>query len=245
MPATIYVTKEAWDTCHALKDLDYYDRCVLSDDPATDPTGKDGYYIKNANKLNLAPLPDDADIVLRFLPQDAAYSTIVTMPASLRACIFEKSKCLPDRYAEIIRYWTGDTLNSNVANAAYYQNPAQAYEVDLGPLHANPDLFDQRQSTSEIDALISEGVVVCISGLGTLVADAAANAFVEIAIPIDEAMLGLDNGQFLTGKDYDMHPGKRVERIFLRVSDIRSSPDPERLYLDILRYEELDYGFYY
>jgi len=29
------------------------------------------------------------------------------------------------------------------------------------------------------------------------------------------------------------------------VSDIRNSPDPDRLYLDILRYEELDYGFYY
>lgn len=245
MPATIYVTKEAWNTCQALKDLDYYDRCVLSDDPATDPTGKDGYYIKNANKLNLAPLPDDADIVLRFHPEDAVYSTIVSLPASLRGCIFEKSKCLPDLYAETIRYWTGDTLNSNVANACFYQQPAFAYQVDLSALYANPDLFNQRQSTPEIDALISEGVVICITGLGTLVADAAANAFVEIAIPIDEAMLGLDNGQFLTGKEYDVHPGMRVETIYLRISDVRNSPNSAHLYLDVLRYEELDYGFYY
>jgi len=245
MTATIYVTKEAWETCQALKDLDYYDRCVLSDDPTTDPTGKQGYYLKNANKLNLAPLQDDADIVLRFLPDDTAYSKVVSIPASLRGCVFERSERLPSLYAASLHYWTGDTLNSNVANAAFYQNPAQAYQIDLGPLHANPDLFNQRQSTPEIDALISEGVVVCITGLGNLVADAATEAYVEIAIPIDDAMLGLDNGQFLTGKDYDVHPGERVERIFLRVSDIRNSPDPDRLYLDILRYEELDYGFYY
>jgi hypothetical protein len=244
MTATIYVTKEAWDTSQALKDLDYYDRCVLSDESATDPTGKEGYYLKNAGKLCLATLPD-ADIVLRLLPSEvASYSAIISAPPTLRGCIFEKSQCLPDRYAEIIRYWTGETLNSNVANAAYYQQPAHAYQVDLSALYANPDLYNQRQSTPEIDALISEGVVFCITGVGKLVANAADDAFVEIAIPIDERMVGLDNGQFMTGQDYDMNAG-RAQRIFLRVSDIRNSPDPDRLYLDILRYEELDYGFYY
>ena len=38
---------------------------------------------------------------------------------------------------------------------------------------------------------------------------------------------------------------QRSERIFLRVSDIRQSPDPDQIFMDALRYEELDYGFYY
>ena len=41
MRATIYLTKEAWALGQALKDVDYYDRCTLSDDVASDPTGKE------------------------------------------------------------------------------------------------------------------------------------------------------------------------------------------------------------
>jgi hypothetical protein len=46
-------------------------------------------------------------------------------------------------------------LNSNVGNAAHYQSPTLAYDIDLSALHANPDLFSQRRSTTEIDALLS------------------------------------------------------------------------------------------
>lgn len=245
MTATIYVTKEAWATSQLIKDLDYYDRCELSDTEATDLTCKEGYYLKNANLMRIAPLPDDARIVLRLRPEDSElYSRHVSLPAFLRGCIFEKAK-VPERYAEIIRYWSGETLNSNVGNAAYYQSPALSYEVDLSALHANPDLFSQRRSTPEIDALLSEGVVVFISGLGNLLADVPNDAFVEVTIPIDDAMLGLDNGNFMTEKSYDLRPSSRVERIFLLVSDIRNSPDPNRIYADAVRYEELDYGFYY
>jgi hypothetical protein len=53
MRATIYVTKAAWTLSQAIKDLDYYDRCTLSDDATTDPTGKEGYYLKNANVFSL------------------------------------------------------------------------------------------------------------------------------------------------------------------------------------------------
>ncbi|OWW18366.1 hypothetical protein [Noviherbaspirillum denitrificans] len=244
--ATIYVTREAWTTSQAIKDLDYYDRCTLSDIEATDLTGKEGYYLKNANIMHIAPLPDNAHIALRLLPGESAiYSTHVCLPTNLRGCIFEKAPNIPERYAEIVRFWSGDTLNSNVGNAAYYQNITNRYEVDLSALHANPDLFSQRRSTPEIDALLSEGIVVCITGLADLLTDAPHDAFAEIAIPVDDAMLGLDNGGFMTQKGYDLRPKERVERIFLLVSDVRNSPDPNRIYIDALRYEELDYGFYY
>src|SRR5471030_1750228 len=223
MSATIYVTKEAWATSQAIKDLDYYDRVTLSDHKESDPTGKEGYYLKTT--LNLAPLPDDAQVVLRISPGDANYAAMVSFDASLRGIIFERSQNLPDRYAEIVRHWAGEPLNSNVGNAAFYQNPMQAYDIDLSAVHDNYDLFSQRQSSTA--------------------ADAPADAFVEIALPIDESMVRLDNGEFLTEKAYDLRDTGRVERIFLRVSSIRNSPDPSRIFVDILRYEELDYGFYY
>jgi hypothetical protein len=58
-------------------------------------------------------------------------------------------------------------------------------------------------------------------------------------------MLALDNPEFLTGRPYAQLTGQRSERIFLKVSDIRRSPDPNQIFVDALRYEELDYGFYY
>lgn len=245
MRATIYLTKEAWSLSQALKDVDYYDRCTLSDDATTDPTGKDGYFLKNANKLKPASLPDDAEIVLRIHPGDAIYSEMVSMPVHLRGVIFEHAPHLPDRYAEIIRFWTGETLNSNVGNAAHYQNPANAYNVDLSAVQENYELFNQRQCSTAVDALISESIVVSIVGLGSAIAGAAGTAFVEIALPIDEGMLCLDNGEFMTEKAYDLRAAKRFERIFLLVSDVRNSPDPNSIFLDVLRYEELDYGFFY
>lgn len=44
MPATIYVTPASLATMTLIAPLDYYDRCTLSDDPATDPTHREGYY---------------------------------------------------------------------------------------------------------------------------------------------------------------------------------------------------------
>jgi len=126
----------------------------------------------------------------------------------------------------------------------YYQCPAQRYEVSLAALEASPELIGRRDDTPLIDALLSEGVVVSIAGLGALLVDAADDDFVSVALPIDDDLLGLDNGGFLAEKPYDV-TSARVERIFLQVGDIRRSPDPQRIYIDILRYEELDYGFYY
>ena len=245
MTATIYVTKEAMTTIIAIKDLDYYDRCVLSDEITTDPTRQEGYYLKNANKLTVATLPADAHIAVRLRPKDAAYAAHVSFPVQLRGVIFQGAKHLPKYYKEIIHYWSGETLNSNAGGAAYYQNKTGAYWIDLSALHTNPQLASQRQSTPAIDALVSEGVVICISGLGLLVTNAPVDAFIEIEIPIDEKMLGIDNGEFMTEKSYDLRPGQRMERIFLRVSDVRNSPDPDCIYGDFLRSEELDYGFYY
>jgi hypothetical protein len=245
MTATIYTTKEAMTTVLAIKDLDYYDRCCLADSPATDLTRTAGYYLKTTHERSPAPLPDNAVLVASIRTGDADYAERVSIPANLRGCVFEKAPRLPPRYKEIIEYWSGEPLNTNAGGAAYYQNPLNVYTVDLSPLDPAQEAGDFGGNVAGVDALLSEGVVVHITGLGRMLGNAPAEGFVEIEIPLDDALLALDNPDFLTGKPYDRSTSQRSERIFLRVSDIRQSPNPDHIFVDALRYEELDYGFYY
>ncbi|MCD2515507.1 hypothetical protein LQ564_04190 [Massilia sp. G4R7] len=245
MTVTIYVTKQAMATVLKIKDLDYYDRCCLADNEATDLTRKEGYYLKATHKLSLAPLPEDALLVASLRTGDADYSERVSIPASLRGCIFEKAPNLPPRYKEIIEYWSGEPLNTNAGGAVYYQNPMNAYVVDLTPLDAANAAGNYGGNVAGMDALLSEGVVVHIAGLSKALGSAPDGGFVEIEIPLDDAMLALDNSKFLTGRPYAQSTGQRSERIFLKMADIRRSPDPNQIFVDALRYEELDYGFYY
>ena len=240
MPATIYVTPASLATMTLIAPLDYYDRCTLSDDPATDPTRREGYYLKDLSCLSVSVLPDGAQIALQL----NAGAAEVSFPTELRGCIFERAPHLPANYQSIIAYWSGSMINSNADCAAYYQCPAQRYDVSLAALEASPELISKRNSTSLIDALLSEGVVVSIAGLGALLSDAAEDDFVSLVLPLDDDLLGLANGGFLAESSYNVI-SERTQLIFLRVADIRLSPDPQRIYIDILRYEELDYGFYY
>lgn len=240
MPASIYVTPASLTTMTLIAPLDYYDRVTLSDDPTTDPTHSEGYYLKNISHLAVSALPDNAHIVLQL----NAGAPEVSFPAELRGCIFERAPHLPPNYQRIIAYWSGAPTNADEDCAVYYQCPAQRYEVPLAKPEDRSELVGTLDSAQPIDALVSEGVVVSLVGLGGLLADAADDDFVSVVLPIDDDLLGLDNGGFLAERVYNA-TSARVERIFLRVSDIRESPDPQRIYIDILRYEELDYGFYY
>lgn len=245
MTATIYTTKEAMATVLAIKDLDYYDRCCLADNEETDLTRRAGYYLKTNHERSPVPLPENAVLVASIRATDTDYSERVKVPANLRGCIFEKAPHLPLRYKEIIRYWSGEPLNTNTGGAIYYQNPLNAYIIDLSPLDSAHEAGEFSGDIAGVDALLSEGIVVYIIGLGKTLGNAPAEGFVEIEIPLDDALLALDNPDFLTGRPYDRSTSRRSERIFLRVSDIRQSPDPNQIFMDALRYEELDYGFYY
>lgn len=240
MPATIYVTPQSFATMTLIAPLDYYDRVTLSDNPVTDPSGKEGYYLKNLSHLAVSILPDNAHIAVSI----KAGAPEVSFPTELRGCIFEHAPHLPPNYQRIVAYWSGAPINADDDCAIYYQCPAQRYEVPMATSEGNADLIAPQAHTRPIDALVSEGVVVSIVGLGALLADAADDDFVSVVLPIDDDLLGLDNGGFLAESVYKV-TSKRTERIFLRVADIKRSPDPQSIYIDILRYEELDYGFYY
>jgi hypothetical protein len=121
----------------------------------------------------------------------------------------------------------------------------RSYTIDLSALDAAHEAGNYSGNVAVMDALLSEGVVVHIVGLGKILGNAPDDGFVEIEIRVDESLLVLDNPEFLTGKPYNGQTGERSEPIFLKVSDIRRSPDPNQIFVDALRYEELDYGFYY
>ncbi len=234
MSAIIYVTAEASATLQRIKDLDYYDRSLLiEEEPAI--TEAPGFYFKNAKKMNFAPLPSDADIAAVISPEGPEGCRIA-FPAELRGCIFEKAPYLPEHYAEIVTYWSGETFNPATSGAVYFQAKLNEYCVDLGAdTMADPVITDQ---------LLSEGVVVSISGLSSVIQGLPRDAFIQIVIPLDTSMLGIEQGNFLSSKAYDVHCDL-VDTVFLQVADILDSPDPDHVYIDLLRHELLDYGYWY
>ena len=44
---------------------------------------------------------------------------------------------------------------------------------------------------------------------------------------------------------YNLDMTQSNEKIFLKVSDVLASPDPENVYIEVLRYEMMDYGYFY
>jgi hypothetical protein len=57
MPATIYVTPASFATMTLIAPLDYYDRLTLSDEPASDPSRREGYFLKNLSQFSVSVLP--------------------------------------------------------------------------------------------------------------------------------------------------------------------------------------------
>lgn len=234
MSAIIYVTTEAFATLKRIKDLDYYDRSLLiEEEPAI--TEAPGFYFKNAKKMNFSLLPSNAEIAAVISPEEAEGSRIA-FPAELRGCIFEKAPYLPEDYAEIVTYWSGETFNPNTSGAVYFQAKLNEYCVDLGTdAMSDPVINDQ---------LLSEGVVVSISGLSSVIEGLPRDSFIQIAVPLDTSMLGIEQDNFLSSKAYDVH-SDQVDTVFLKVADILNSPDPDHVYIDLLRHELLDYGYWY
>lgn len=233
MQATIFLKPEAFSTSQIVKDLDHNERADLCDEEP-DFAARPGYHLKNANKLLVAQLPEGA--VVKFVGCVGSVESAVKFPLNLRGCIFEGAPNLPPGYSEIVQYWSGEAINATSSGAVYYQNPLNEYMVDLGP--------DAVYGPVVTDRLLSEGIVVAITGLRTFVAELALEDFVEIHVPLDEEMLGIEPDAFRSSSGYDIHQ-KKFEQIFLKVSDIVSSPDQDHIYIDLLVNEMIDYGYWY
>jgi len=244
--ATIYVTERALSVAHAIKDLTQSERLALSDDPATDLSTSEGYYLKNANRLNLPALPPDAIIGCRLTPDvPEVYNRHVSLPSNLRGCLFSKAN-LPEGYAANVTYWSGLPVNTNTSGACYYQCPENEYMVDMSAMEAViAGNGDAEEASALIDDLLSEGVVVCIRDVERLIDDLSIHHYIEVQIPVDQ-MLGIEFDDFRSAKPYPTGPSQQYERVFLKVADILRGPDRERIYIDLLRQDlMIDYGYWY
>ncbi len=234
MSAIIYVTEAAFATLQRIKDLDYYDRSLLiEEEPAL--AEAPGFYFKNAKKMNFAPLPSEAGIAVVITP-DSNLGVRLSFPTELRGCIFEKAPYLPEGYSDIVTYWSGETFNPNTSGAVYFQAKLNEYCVALGSDASSDPIIN--------DQLLSEGVVVCITGLSPLIEGLPRESFIQISVPLDTSMLGIEQGNFLSSKEYDIHSDQE-DTIFLKVADVLDSPNPDCIYIDLLRHELLDYGYWY
>lgn len=244
MQATIFVHQVALRTLETIRSLDYYERVSLSDDPATDPTSAPGYFL-NATALRIAALPLLAKVAISLSPSRSdSYRQTVTAPEELRGVVYAGAPALPPQYSNIIRYWSPLTVSALHHNAVYYQNLHQAYLVRL----AVPDGEDPADPCVEhtpVDELLTDGIVFCIRGIAAQLEDCDPHDFVEVYLPIDPVILGIEHDGLRSSDEYRFDTAGQWDRIYLRVADIMASPNPNLVAISALRSEFGDYGFVY
>jgi len=178
--------------------------------------------------MRLAVLPAGADVAVRLAPADAH----ITFPPELRGVIFSGAPHLPDNYAAILAYWSPLEVTAMHEGAQYCQNLRNEYMVSFSPA-LTPG---QPQ-----DVLLSDGLVVCMTGVRELVGRLDPEQFIEVQIPVSAQMLGPELDGFDTA---EVH-GRSCERIYLRVRDILDSPDPDFIAIAAIHTDLWDYGYYY
>jgi hypothetical protein len=244
MQATIFVRPEALQTLEVIRPLDYYERVSLSDETGQDLTSAPGYFLNTA-ALRIAGLPANSSIVLSLTPEQGdVYHQIVTVPDDLRGVVYAGAAHLPPDYANIIKYWSPLTVSGFHRNAVYYQNAHQAYLVQMAVIDGEDpeDPFAERMPADE---LLTDGVVFCLRGLGMQLEECDPQHFVEVYLPIDPIILGIEHDGLKASSEYRFDAPCQWDRIYLRVADIMASPNPNLIAISALRSEFGDYGFVY
>lgn len=245
MQAILFISAEAMTTVNAIKELDYYSRVSLSDEPETDLTTAPGYFL-NTDALHLAELPAQAEVVLHLTPADqATYRQHVSMPANLRGVIFSGAPNLPPDYAEIISFWSPLVPTMHHRSAMYFQNEMNSYCVQLVDPDDAGDACVADDTDQAGDFLISDGLVVTVTGLAAMVADLKPDLFVSLSIPINQSMLGLELEGYRSEENYTTDPAPQMETLYLRIADILASPAPNHIAISAIRTELSDYGYTY
>lgn len=245
MQAKIYISTTAIKTVNAIGSLDYYARVSLSDDEETDYTSSPGYFI-NTDALDLAELSAGADVAIHLTPADpATYHRHVSMPANLRGVIFSGAPNLPANYAEIISFWSPLVPTIHHRSAVYFQNEMNSYCVQLLDPDSTGDAVVVNDADHAGDVLISDGLVVTVTGLAGMVADLKPEQFIALSIPINPSMLGIELDGYRSTEKYATDPAAQMETLYLRIADILASPDVNNIAISAIRTELSDYGYTY
>lgn len=225
--ATIYVTEKALATVGELVGLDECDRDYLNAKPEPRLNQQEGYYL-STESMRLAVLPVDAEVVRLLSPRGMeTYCRHVSFPPELRGVVFSGAPRLPANYASILGYWSPLQITTQHHGAQHCQNLLSEYAV--------PEIAGYPQ-----DALLSNAVVVCIQNVRTVIAGMAPQNFIEIHIPVDAEMLGMDREKFDSCVAYDVDASLPCDRIYLRVQDVLESPNPDFIAIAVLHTENHD-----
>jgi hypothetical protein len=244
MQAKIYISAEAMATVNVIQDLDYYSRVSLSDE-GPDLTSSPGYFL-NTNALDLAELPGDAEVAIHLTPADTAtYHRHVALPVNLRGVIFSGAPNLPSSYAEIISYWSPLVPTAHHRSALYFQNEMNSYCVQLVDPDGTGDAAAVGEADHVSDILVSDGLVVTVTGLATIVANLNPNHFIALSIPINSSMLGIELEGYRSTEEYFTEPAPQMETLYLLIADILASPDVNNIAISSIRTELSDYGYTY
>jgi hypothetical protein len=159
-----------------------------------------------------------------------APSIKISTPEEFQYCIFEKAPNLPLLYKENIEYWGGYEIEIPVVDTGciFYQDSTGKHEYFIE--------MDEYEGTIT-DKLISSGIVVKIeNALDT--AKANSSSFFKISVKVPFHLFDDDISEA-------SRIAHRIEIFYLYAMDIINSPTPNEIYIDLLRYELLDYGWYY
>jgi hypothetical protein len=91
------------------------------------------------------------------------------------------------------------------------------------------------------DVLISDGLVVTVTGLAGMVADLKPEQFIALSIPINPSMLGIELEGYRSTEKYATELAPQMETLYLRIADILASPDASNIAISAIRTELSDY----
>ena len=230
-PPTIYITTTAMATIASLAGFNECDRDILNSSQDNPANRREGYYI-NTESMHPSVLPQDADIALQLSPADMTkYQKHITFPAELRGVIFAGAPTLPNDYVAILNYWSPLPASWSHEGAQHCQNRLNEYAV--------PEVDDVAQHP-----MLSNGIVLCIQGARQLTAGLDVAQYIELHVPVNFGMLGMDRERFDSNSAYAVDSGVPFERIFLNVGDILTSPNPDVIAIAVLHTENFDADFY-
>ena len=168
--------------------------------------------------------------------------------------VFENAPGLPPLYKEKILYWGNGRERDWDTGAVHHQNEAREYFIDLSASEADGG----EAALKAANAILSEGFVCRVPGLGGRLraAGAAPTDFASFALLAGDALVDDVEGEgseCMPNNEASPFPpgqGRRAggsnEVLFsLMARDVWASPDPEELFLDLVRFELWDYGYVY
>jgi len=231
MTGKVYLKGKSFELANIAKGQYHGDRC---DAVGEDTDGfeeldnlKQGFFFRK--NLFIDKLPEDT-IALEV-------TDVAKLNFDLMLPVFERAPNLPDKYKESIRYWS-EYANPEY-NAHRYQNSVHEYFVGA---------FDN-VATEE---LVSEGLVVLFENIADKLVDVpiSKDSFIKIKVPFAAHMLIDMDSEMYCGSTHELKGVEDIDvdfefTIYLKYSDIINAPNPNSLYIDLIHFLSLDYGYCY